>query len=427
MLTSFRKIKGLRWWMIALVMLGAVINYLTRSTLAVAAPTLLKELEISTAEYSYITAAFQGAIMLQPLCGYVLDVLGLKFGFAMFAAAWSVICMLHGFATNWQTLAVLRGLLGLAEGSANPAGMKAVSEWFPAKERGMAGGIYNIGASFGSMLAPPLVVWAILHYNWQSAFVITGALGLVWVAIWLLLYDAPARHRRLSKSEAEHIAAGQERHLEGDGKRPSVPSILRQRNFWGIALPRFLADPAWGTLAFWVPLYLTTVRGFDLKQIAMFAWLPFLAADLGCLFGPAVVLWLQKRGVRLVNARRGAFTLGAVMMMGVAFVGFVDNAYAAIALLSLAGFAHQTLSVTVITMSSDLFRRSEVATVAGMCGTLGNLGLLLFSLLIGGLMSSVGYTPFFVSLAVLDLVAAVLLWSIVREPLRTPTPATEPA
>ncbi|WP_027865879.1 MFS transporter [Massilia alkalitolerans] len=422
-----RKIKGLRWWMIGLVMLGAVINYLTRSSLAVAAPTLLKELDISTAEYSYITAAFQGAIMLQPLCGYVLDVIGLKFGYAMFAVAWSIICMLHGFATNWQTLAVLRGLLGLAEGSANPAGMKAVSEWFPAKERGMAGGIYNIGASFGSMLAPPLVVWAILHYNWQSAFVITGALGLVWVAIWLLLYDAPARHRRLSKSEAQHIAAGQEQHLEGDGKRPSVSSIIRQRNFWGIALPRFLADPAWGTLAFWVPLYLTTVRGFDLKQIAMFAWLPFLAADLGCLFGPTVVLWLQKRGVRLINARRGAFTLGAIMMMGVAFVGFVDDAYAAIALLSLAGFAHQTLSVTVITMSSDLFRRNEVATVAGMCGTFGNLGLLIFSLLIGGLMSSVGYTPFFVSLAVLDLVAAVLLWTLVREPARADLPVKETA
>ncbi len=422
-----RKIKGLRWWMIGLVMLGAVINYLTRSSLAVAAPTLLKELDISTAEYSYITAAFQGAIMLQPLCGYVLDVIGLKFGYAMFAVAWSIICMLHGFATNWQTLAVLRGLLGLAEGSANPAGMKAVSEWFPAKERGMAGGIYNIGASFGSMLAPPLVVWAILHYNWQSAFVITGALGLVWVAIWLLLYDAPARHRRLSKSEAQHIAAGQEQHLEGDGKRPSVSSIIRQRNFWGIALPRFLADPAWGTLAFWVPLYLTTVRGFDLKQIAMFAWLPFLAADLGCLFGPTVVLWLQKRGVRLINARRGAFTLGAIMMMGVAFVGFVDDAYAAIALLSLAGFAHQTLSVTVITMSSDLFRRNEVATVAGMCGTFGNLGLLIFSLLIGGLMSSVGYTPFFVSLAVLDLVAAVLLWTLVREPRHADLPVKETA
>ena len=136
-----RKIKGLRWWMIGLVMLGAVINYLTRSSLAVAAPTLLKELDISTAEYSYITAAFQGAIMLQPLCGYVLDVIGLKFGYAMFAVAWSIICMLHGFATNWQTLAVLRGLLGLAEGSANPAGRKAVPEGFPPKSRGRRGGL----------------------------------------------------------------------------------------------------------------------------------------------------------------------------------------------------------------------------------------------------------------------------------------------
>ncbi|WP_229489463.1 MFS transporter [Pseudoduganella namucuonensis] len=402
--------------MIGLIMLGAVINYLTRSTLAVSAPTLLSELNITTQEYSYITAAFQGAIMLQPLCGYVLDVIGLKYGFALFAAAWSVICMAHGLATNWQALATLRGLLGLAEGSANPAGMKAVSEWFPARERGLAGGIFNIGASLGSMLAPPLVVWAILHYNWQSAFVITGALGLVWVAAWLLLYDAPARHRRLSAAEAQLIAAGQETHLQGDGARPSIPAILKMRNFWGIALPRFLADPAWGTLSFWVPLYLTTVRHFDLMQIAMFAWLPFLAADLGCLFGPLVVLALQKRGVRLINARRGAFTLGACMMMGVAFVGFVDSPYAAIALLSLAGFAHQTLSVTVITMASDLFRRNEVATVAGMCGTFGNLGLLIFSLLIGGLMASVGYTPFFVSLAVLDLLAAVLLWTLVREP-----------
>src|SRR5262249_45949139 len=161
-------------------------------------------LHITTQEYSYITATFQGAIMLQPLAGYALDVIGLKFGFAMFAAAWSIICMAHGMANSWQVLAGLRGLLGLAEGCANPAGMKAVSEWFPAKERGLAGGIFNIGASFGSMLAPPLVVWAILHYNWQAAFVITGALGLVWVVAWLLVYDAPSRHRRLSEEEAQH-------------------------------------------------------------------------------------------------------------------------------------------------------------------------------------------------------------------------------
>ena len=180
---------------------------------------------------------------------------------------------------------------------------------------------------------------------------------------------------------------GQERHLAG-GARPSPLDILRQRNFWGIALPRFLADPTWGTLTFWVPLYLSQVRHFDLKQIAMFAWMPFLAADVGCFAGGTISLFLQRRGVSLINARRWAFTAGAVMMMGMGFVGVVESPYAAIALLSLGGFAHQTLSVTVITMSSDLFKRSEVATVAGMAGTCGNAGLLIFSLMIGGLVAT---------------------------------------
>src|SRR6476469_4884700 len=410
------RVKGVRWWMISLIMLGAIINYLTRSTLAVAAPTVLKDLSISTQQYSWILSAFQGAIMLQPLCGYVLDVIGLKFGFALFAAAWSVICMAHGLAHNWVSLFWLRGLLGLAEGSANPAGMKATSEWFPSHERGLAGGVFNIGASVGSMLAPPLVAWAIIAHSWQSAFVLTGALGLVWVSLWLWLYQPPGTHPRLSQAERDYIHAGQEQFLQGDGTRPSIAKIARQRNFWGIALPRFLADPTWGTLTFWLPLYLTTVRHFDLKQIALFAWLPFLAADLGSVAGGTISMTLQKRfGVRLINARRGAFTVGALLMVGVAFVGFVQNPYVAIALLSLAGFAHQTLSVTVITMASDLFKRSEVGTVAGMAGTCGNAGVLLFSLAMGALVARIGYTPFFVGLAALDVLGAALLWTLVRE------------
>ncbi|QOY88792.1 MFS transporter [Paludibaculum fermentans] len=410
------KIKALRWWMIGLIMLGSVINYLTRSTLAVAAPTLLQELHISAKEYSWMVGAFQGAIMAQPLCGYVLDVLGLKMGFAIFAVTWSLVNMAHSLAGSWQALAWLRGALGFAEGSANPAGMKATSEWFPAKERGLAGGIYNIGASVGSMLAPPLVAWAILAYNWRAAFVITGALGLVWVALWLFLYQPPDRHPALSSEEKAYIAAGQEKHLQSDGSRPSLGKILVQRNFWGIALPRFLADPTWGTLSFWLPLYLSTVRHMDLKHIAMFAWLPFLAADFGCVFGGLVAMRLQKMaGLSLINARRCAFTLGAVLMLGVGFVGFVESPYAAIALLSLAGFAHQTLSVTVITMASDLFRKNEVATAAGMAGTFGNAGLLIFSLMIGGLVATVGYTPFFICLGLLDLLGAAVLWTLVRE------------
>lgn len=403
-------------------MLGSIVNYLTRSSLGVAAPTLKQDLGISERQYSLILDAFQGTIMLQPACGYVLDVVGLKIGFGAFAILWSLITMAHGLAHNWQGFAGLRGLLGFAEGGANPAGMKATAEWFPARERGMAGGIFNIGASAGSMLAPPLVAWAIHFYNWQMAFVITGIIGIVWATLWLAFYQPPAKHPALAERERDYIARGQEKHLEGDERRPSVLEILGQRNFWGIALPRFLADPTWGTLTFWVPLYLATVRHFDLKQIALFAWMPFLAADLGCLNGGLVVLALQKRGVNLIDARRCAFTFGALLMLGMAFVGFVKSPYVAIALLSLGGFAHQTLSVTVITMASDLFKRNEVATVAGMAGTFGNGGLLIFNLVIGFLVAAVGYAPFFVGLAALDLVGAAVLWTVVREQRIVPHP-----
>jgi len=406
---------GLRWWMMGLLMVGSIVNYLTRATLAVAAPTLLKDLAISEQQYSWVLSAFQIAIMLQPICGYVMDTIGLKMGFAIFAIAWSFISMTHGLAANWQTLFGLRALLGFAEGSANPAGMKATSEWFPAAERGLAGGFFNMGASLGSMLAAPLVAWAILTHSWQFAFVLTGAIGLAWVVVWLAFYQSPAKHKSLSPRERDYILSGQEPHLAGAG-RPSIGAILGQRNFWGIAIPRFLADPTWGTLTFWLPLYLTTVRGFDLKQIAMFAWLPFLAADLGCMFGGTISMTLQKYfGVGLIDARRSAFTVGALLMTGVAFVGLVENPYVAVALLSLAGFAHQTLSVTVITMASDLFKRSEVATVAGMAGTCGNAGVLIFSLLMGALVTRIGYTPFFVGLAALDLLGAVILWTVVLE------------
>ncbi|HVZ99247.1 MAG TPA: MFS transporter [Caulobacterales bacterium] len=404
-------------------MLGALINYLTRSSLAVAAPTLLGDLSIGEKEYSYVLLAFQLTIMLQPVVGWILDRAGLRTGMTVMAVIWSAACMLNGIAHSWQMLAGLRAVMGFAEGSANPAGIKTVAVWFPAKERGFAAGLYNIGASVGSLLAPPLVATAILYYDWQFAFVVTGAIGIVWAIVWFVFYRAPERQTLLSAEERDYIAAGQESALEGDKAPPFFANLFRvlgQRNFWGIALPRFLADPTWGTLTFWLPLYLTEARHFDLKQIAIFAWMPFLAADLGCLFGPLVVAFLQRRGVGLIDARRGAFTLGAIMMLGVAFAGLVTDPYVAIALICLAGFAHQTLSVTVITMASDLFKRTEVAMVAGMAGTFGNLGLLIFSTIIGQMVHQIGYSPFFVALSALDVLGAVVLWSVVRAPPASP-------
>ena len=407
---------GLRWLTIALIMVGAMVNFLSRQTLSIAAPTVIADLHITTQQYGWITSAFQGGIMLQPVVGYVIDVLGVKSGFALFAFLWSVICAAHGLAGSWQILAGLRGLLGFAEGAFSPGGLKVVSEWFPSKERGLAGGLYNIGPSLGSMLAPPLVAWAIYAYSWQMSFVIVGAISLTWVALWLIFYRPVRNHPSLSNEERDYILSGQESFLQAQDKKPSIISILKRRNFWGIALPRFLTDPTWGMLSFWVPLYLTTVRGFDLKQIAMYAWLPFLAADLGCIFGPSVVLFLQKRGLDLIDARRCAFTLGAIMMIGVAFTGVVQSPLMAVALISLAGFAHQTLSVTMITMATDLFPRNEVGTVAGMAGTCANLGILIFTTWLGQRVDEIGYTPVFVLLAVLDIIAAIVAWTVIRKP-----------
>ena len=321
-----RRFLGLRWLTIALIMLGALVNFLSRQTLSIAAPTVIANLHITTQQYGWITSAFQGGIMLQPVVGYVIDILGVKSGFALFAFLWSVICMAHGLAGSWQVLAGLRGLLGFAEGAFSPGGLKVVSEWFPAKERGLAGGLYNIGPSLGSMMAPPLVAWAILNYSWQASFVIVGLISLVWVALWLVFYR-PVREHPVAVGRRARATSFPARKASCRRRTRSRPilSILKRRNFWGIALPRFLTDPTWGMLSFWVPLYLTTVRHFDLKHIALYAWLPFLAADLGCIFGPGVVLFLQKRGLDLIDARRGAFTLGALMMIGVAFTGVVQG------------------------------------------------------------------------------------------------------
>jgi ACS family hexuronate transporter-like MFS transporter len=415
-MSFWHRTSALRWWIIGIVMLGTMLNYLTRSTLAVAAPSFMVDLHINEQQYSYITAAFQGGIMLQPVVGYILDVVGLRSGMALFAAGWGLLSMAHGLAFSWQWLFALRGMLGFAEGTSHTGGLKVVSEWFPARERGFAGGIYNLGASAGAALAAPLVAGSIALWNWRAAFVVTGVLALLWALLWLFNYRSPQAHPSISDHERDLILSGQEAHIQESGERPSPLRLLAQRNFWGIALPRFLADPTWGTLTFWMPLYLVKVRGFNLGEIAVSAFLPFIAADLGCMFGPALALFLQRRGISLINARRWTFTFGALLMTGMVFVASVENAWAAVALLCLGGFAHQTLSVTVITMASDLFPRNELGTVAGLAGTFANGSILIFTLLIGGLVASLGYGPFFIALGLLDLVAALLLWTLVKAP-----------
>ena len=415
------KIKGLRWWIIGLVALGTAINYLARSSLSVAASTLFTELHITEQQYSWVIMSFQMAYTLaQSVCGYILDSIGLRIGFFIFALAWSFANMAHALAINWQSLAFCRGLLGLSESAAIPAGIKATSEWFPSKERGIAGGLFNIGTSLGAMLAPPIVVWAIIYMHWQFAFIFTGSFGLIFAFLWLFLYRPPEKHKWISEVEKQYIAAGQEKELQSDGdKRPPLRALLKQRNFWGIAMTRFLSDPVWGTLSFWLPLYLIQVRHLPLKEIAMFAWLPFLAADIGCVAGGVLSnLLITKFNVTTVNSRRIGFTIGALLMTSLSAVGFVENVYFAIALISLGGFAHQMLSTMAMTLASDLFKKNQVATVSGMAGSAAWLGQLLFTMVMGLLVHQIGYTPFFIALSILDLIAAAIIWLTVIDPQR---------
>ncbi len=409
-------LRQVRWTIIGLFVGATVLNYLSRSILSVAAPTIMAEQHISTAQYSWITGAFQFGIMLQALCGYVLDVVGLKVGLALFLGAWSLLTMAHGLARGWWSFAGLRGCLGVVEGAAQQAGMKVVAQWFPARERGLAAGIYNIGASFGAIFAPPLVAWSIYQGDWRFAFLIAGGLGLVWLVPWLFWYAPPAQHRAIGEDDRELILSGQDPQSRVAMSRPVLRKLLSRRELWAVASARFLADPVWGMLSLWMPLYLTKVRHFDLAQIALFAWLPFLAADLGCLFGPAVAAWLHRRGLDLIDARRGAFTVGAVLMTGMMLVSAVESAALAVALLCLGGFAHQTLSVSAITMSSDLFQQDEVGTATGVAGMAANLGVLIFTLVLGSLVDRVGYQPFFILLGIVDLFGALLLWTLIRKP-----------
>lgn len=412
----------LRWWIISLVTLGTILNYLSRSTLSVAAPTLKTEFAMTTEQYSWVVLAFQASYtVMQTVAGSVLDALGTRLGFFLFAVAWAFASMAHALSTGWQSLAFFRTLLGASEAAAIPAGAKTVSEWFPPRERPLATSIFQMGTSFGNMIAPPLVAFCILAWNWRAAFLVTGALSLLWAGLWWWGYRSPDQHPRLSAAERDVISSGQD---DGLGTKPATrKDVLKSRSFWAIAIPRFFAEPAWQTFNFFIPLYLVAVWNLDLKSIALWAWLPFLAADFGSLAAGVVPNWLMRRGASLIASRKLTMTFGALCMIGPACIGLAGSPGVAIALFCVGGFAHQMLNGALITLCTDVFDSSTVGTASGMAGTSAWVGGMLFTLLIGQSADLFGYNPLFVTLAALDLIGAAVLWAI----LRTPKPVSPPA
>lgn len=402
----------LRWWIIALITLGTILNYLARSTLSVAAPTLKTEFAMTTEQYSWVVLAFQASYtVMQTVAGAVLDALGTRLGFFLFAVGWALSNMAHAFATGWMSLAFFRSLLGASEAAAIPAGTKTVAQWFPAKEKPLATSLFQMGTSVGNMIAPPLVAFCILAWNWQAAFLVTGALSLVWAGMWWVAYRDPAVHPRLPQAERDAIVAMN----QPDATKPATKGqVLRSRSFWAIAVPRFLAEPAWQTFNFFIPLYLVAVWKLDLKSIALWAWLPFLAADFGSLAAGLLPPWLMKRGSSMLSSRKITMTMGALCMVGPACIGLATSPEMAIALFCIGGFAHQLLNGALITLCADVFDSRTVGTASGMAGTSAWIGGMLFTLLIGQSADVFGYNPLFVALTGLDLLAAVVLWSLLR-------------
>ncbi|GAA3267244.1 MFS transporter [Sphingomonas yabuuchiae] len=406
------RVRNLRWWIVALICAGTIANYLARNSLGVLAPELKSALHMSTQQYSYVVGAFQLAYtIMQPVAGAFIDRFGLRAGFALFGLAWSAANMMHALAIGWVSLAIYRGILGLFESAAIPSGIKAVAEWFPARERSVAVGWFNAGTSLGALIAPPVVVAVALWADWRTAFLVTGGVGIFWAAAWYVFYRSPDDHPAITPEEKAMIAVEKPK---GPVQRAKAKDILRTSRFWVIAVPRFLAEPAWQTFSFWIPLYLASERGMDLKQIALFAWLPFLAADVGGILGGYLSPWLMKRGVTLIPSRVAGVALGAVLMMAPGCIGLAASPYTAIALFCIGGFAHQMISGLINTLSADVFAPAEVGTANGFIGQAGWIGGLLFSLLIGQLADTVGYAPLFAVLAVFDLIGAAVLIIFIR-------------
>jgi ACS family hexuronate transporter-like MFS transporter len=413
-------IPGLRWWIAGLLTCITIINYLDRATLAVVAPTLKKSLSIDEASYAWVLIAFQAVYGLtQPFAGRVIDWLNIRYGFALSLAWWSVAQGLTGFAGGWRSLALFRGVLGVGEAGNFPGAIKTVSQWFPAKERTLATGIINLGSGIGSLVAPPLVVILILRWDWRAAFLATGVLGLVWVAVWLVVYRSPEEHPLLSAAELAHIRqddVGAVEETPAATGRSVWRVVLPQRNFWALAAARFLSEPAWQLFTYWIPYYLVTQRGLDLKQVAWFGWVPFLAADLGCLFGGALSPFFIGRGHAILKARKLAATVPSLLMTLAVFTGRAPTVGWAILFFSIGAFSHQALSSTLLTLPADLFPKRTVATANGLSGAAGYAGGMLFTWVVGRTVTTIGYGPIFTGIAIFDVIGTAILWTLLREP-----------
>jgi ACS family hexuronate transporter-like MFS transporter len=402
-----------RWRVTLLVSAAIAISYLDRQSLPVAVAAIQRDIPLTNTQFGSLNSFFLLAYALMYAGGGALiDWLGTRRGFLVIMIFWSLACASHSLASGFWMLAASRFLLGMGEGGGFPAATKVVAEWFPARERSTSMGIINAGTAVGAVVAPPAIAAIILYGNWRWVFIACAAVGLLWTVWWMRAYFPPRLHPRLSPEERAHLAEVLAPE-PATGGGLSWARLLTFRQVWGLVGAKFLTDAAWFFYISWLPKYLYDARGFDVKQVGYYAWVPFAAAGVGSLLGGWFSSWLLARGRSVNVARKVALGLSAMVMPGIIFVTDVPVEWA-IVLFSLAFFGQQSWSTLVMIVPTDLFARRIVASVAGMVGFGGAMGGLVMNLTAGRLLDlGFGYETVFSIVGFLHVIAfGVILLTI---------------
>jgi len=413
------KVKGLRWWIIGLVCLATIINYIDRSALGIMWPEMSKDLGLTESDYAWVINIFTITYAAGKfISGKVYDKVGTKIGFVLSIFFWSLASVLHFFARGAASLGIFRGLLGVAEAGNWPGAVKNNAEWFPIQERAMAQGIFNAGAGIGSIIAAPTVAELFGAYGWKVTFVIIGVLGFLWIIPWLIMNKKkPKLHPWITDEEKTHIVSGrhESRQNDQDLKGLSVLEILSKKESWGLIAARFFIEPIWWLFVFWMPIYLFKEFNFNVKEIGYYAWFPYVGAMIGSLSGGWYAQKLIKNNT-VDFSRKRTIAIGAVIIvfsiLGAIF--FADTPIKFVSFVFIVLFGFQFSISNIQTIPSDLLSGKSVGTLAGLGGSIGAVSVIIMNWLIP-IITTESYTPAFIILAILAPLAVLSVYVLIKE------------
>ncbi len=387
---EIKKMSNYRWTVCALIFFATTVNYLDRQVIGILKPLLESDLNIGEKEYSYIVMAFQFFYAFgMVLAGRLIDKFGTKLGYGIAVIVWSLAAMGHAFAKGALGFGFWRALLGFGESANFPAAIKVVAEWFPKKERALATGIFNSGTNIGAIVAPLAVPAIVVAWGWQAAFIITGAIGFIWIIFWFIFYEIPQRHKKITASEFEYIHSDVEEQEESVEKIPWV-KLLKFRQTWIFFIGKALTDPIWWFYLFWIPGWLADVRGtgLDVKSFGLPLVVIYSATTIGSIFGGWLSSFMIKKGMSPFKARKYSMLLFAILVTPIVFAQSSGiSTWSAVLLIALAASSHQAWSANIFTTVSDAFPKRAVSSVIGIGGMAGALGGLGISYLAGAILN----------------------------------------